>query len=114
MNVIPLVLVGTLAAVGGQASAPRFSSEPAAAQDHSIVPPGKDPYANVFRVIQEKRAMQQLLKTQQSKTAETRVVCGMVVVPMTPDADPKMLVQPLEKTKTEYKIRKIEPRLCNE
>ena len=113
MSVMPLVLIGTLAAVGGQVSAPRFSSEPAAAQDHSIVPPGKDPYVDVFRALQEKRAMHELRKTQ-SKFAETRVVCGMVVVPMTPAADPKILVQPAKKTTTDYKILKIEPRLCHE
>jgi hypothetical protein len=46
---------------------------------------------------------------------QPRVVCGMVVIPVTPDLDPKMLVQPKPKNeaKTDYKIRAIEPKVCN-
>jgi hypothetical protein len=43
-----------------------------------------------------------------------RIVCGMVVVPVTPDADAKMVVRPKATPKPDYKIRVIEPRLCNE
>jgi hypothetical protein len=44
---------------------------------------------------------------------QPRVVCGMVVIPVTPDLDPKMLVQPKNEAKTDYKIRAIEPKVCN-
>ena len=43
-----------------------------------------------------------------------RIVCGMVVVPVTPDADAKMIAQSKATPKPDYKIRVIEPRICNE
>ena len=44
---------------------------------------------------------------------QPRVICGMVTVPVTPDLDPKMVVQRKADTKTESKIRMIEPQVCN-
>jgi hypothetical protein len=49
-----------------------------------------------------------------TKTDKPRVVCGMVVVPVTPAADSKMVVQPKDARRPEYKMRVIEPRICNE
>jgi type II secretory pathway pseudopilin PulG len=49
-----------------------------------------------------------------TKTDKPRVVCGMVVVPVTPAADSKMVVHPKDATKPEYRMRVIEPRICNE
>ena len=43
-----------------------------------------------------------------------RVICGMVVVPVKPSADPKMVVKSRSNPKTEYRIRKIAPQICNE
>lgn len=46
---------------------------------------------------------------------QPRVVCGMVVVPVTPALDPKMVAQvPKRDPKVEYKIRVIEPGMCKE
>jgi hypothetical protein len=38
----------------------------------------------------------------------------MVVVPVSPAADPKMVVQAKDAPKRDYKIRVIEPRVCNQ
>jgi hypothetical protein len=43
-----------------------------------------------------------------------RVVCGMVVIPVSPAADPKMVVQSKDAPKPDFKIRVIEPRICNQ
>ena len=45
---------------------------------------------------------------------QPRVVCGMVVVPVTPAVDPKMVAQSKNDANVDYKIRKIQPRICNE
>jgi hypothetical protein len=49
-----------------------------------------------------------------TQTDKPRVVCGMVVVPVTPAADSKMVVQSKDARRPEYKMRVIEPRICNE
>ena len=107
-----LLLAGTVAAAGAQGTVatPQLS-------DTGIVPQGKDPYAKVFQAPQNYRARQDLKGTTSSPSAtdaHPRVVCGMVVVPVKPSADPKILVQPKQDLKIQYSIRKIAPRICNE
>jgi hypothetical protein len=105
--------VGALAAVGAQGALPPPQTQPGA----GLVPPGKDPYAKVFQVPQDDKARQDLRGANRSPSAvemQPRVVCGMVVVPVKPSADPKMVVQPGPNPKTEYSIRKIAPQICNE
>jgi len=41
------------------------------------------------------------------------VICGMVVIPVTPDLDAKMVVAPKPDPKIDNKIRMIEPQICN-
>jgi hypothetical protein len=96
-----VALGGTVAAAGAQGtgSAPQLSG-------NGIVPAAKEPYAKLFRALQDAKARQDLKKA--------RVVCGMVVVPVTPSADPKMVVQQKQDPKPEYSIRKIPPQVCNE
>ena len=43
-----------------------------------------------------------------------RIVCGMTVVQVTPDADPKMVMSPKPDSNVEYKIRVVSPRICRE
>jgi hypothetical protein len=49
-----------------------------------------------------------------TRNPNPHVVCGMVVVPVTPAVDPKMSARPRNDPKVEYKIRAIEPRICHE
>ena len=41
------------------------------------------------------------------------VICGMVVIPVTPDLDAKMVVAPKKSANIDNKIRMIEPQICN-
>lgn len=106
-----VVLGGTVAAAGapGNGSVSELPST-------GIVPSAKDPYGKVFRALQDSKAGQDLKHATPptSSPKKTRVVCGMVVVPVTPSADPKMLVQPKQDPTREYSIRKIPPQVCNE
>jgi hypothetical protein len=114
MGLTHLVLVGTIAAAGAQGTVPSPQMQP---PGKGIVSQGKDPYANVFQALQEYRARQELRGAQPSKAGtdtQPRVVCGMVVVPVRPSADPKMVIQPKPDSKTDYRIRKIAPQICNE
>lgn len=105
-----VVLGGTVAAAGAQGTvSPQLSGK-------GFVPDAKDPYAKVFRAPQDSRGRQDLKSATPSISPpeKARVVCGMVVVPVTPSADPKMLVQPKQGPKPAYSIRKIPPQVCNE
>jgi len=81
-------------------------------------PQAKNPYARLFQVPPQDPASPttRAIPLPQNANQETtpRVVCGMVVVPMKPDADSKMIVTPRDDSQKDYKIRKITPRLCNE
>jgi hypothetical protein len=104
-----VALGGTVAAAGAQGATPQLSG-------NGIVPDAKEPYAKMFRALQDARARQDLKNPTPSTSSsqKTRVVCGMVVVPVTPSADPKMVVQQKKDPKLEYSIRKIPPQVCNE
>ena len=107
-----LALVGTVAVAGAQGTVPAPQ-----VSDKGLVPQGKDPYAKVFQTLQDDKARQDLRDVTPSRwpnAARPRVVCGMVVVPVKPSADPKMVVQPKPGAKPEYSIRKIAPQICNE
>jgi hypothetical protein len=109
-----LILVGTIVAAGVERTLPSPRMQPS---DKGIVPQGKDPYANVFQALQEYRARQELRPAQPSKAGpatQPRVVCGMVVTPVKPSADPRMVIQPKQDPKPDYYIRKIAPQICNE
>lgn len=88
-----------------------------AATKNWLVPPGKDPFRNIAFGSLATRA--KLTSTQERETsgrrsARPRVVCGMTVVPVTPDIDPRMVVSPKPDSKVEYKIRKLSPGVCDE
>jgi hypothetical protein len=118
MGVTHVVLIGTLAVAGSQG----FSRKPESAQPQvpatELVPLGKSPYNGIFRApVQDPSLRNRVVPVPQNKTAEMRprIVCGMVVIPVKPDADPRMVVQaPKDDRPREYKIKKIVPRLCNE
>ena len=74
------------------------------------------PYQKVFTAPEPGRGVQ-VQAAPEIVTAEPsqqpRVVCGMVVVPVTPALDPKMVAPtPKSDPNVDYKIRVIEPRIC--
>ncbi len=117
MGVTHLVLIGTLGVAGALAPPSSLGSQPPG-DNPRLVAPGKDPYANVFTALQEYKSKQELLKALRSPRlridGQPRIVCGMVVVPVKPDADAKMVAKPKQDKSVDYKIRAIAPRVCNE
>lgn len=82
-----------------------------------LVPPGKDPFGHIaFGTLSTRPNMtaRQERDTSGRPSARPRVVCGMTVVPVTPDIDPRMVVSPKPDSKVEYKMRKVSPRVCGE
>ena len=76
------------------------------------------PYQKIFTVPEPGKSVQvqaapEILTAEPSQ--QPRVVCGMVVVPVTPALDPKMPAHtPKRDPNVDYKIRVIEPRICKE
>ena len=84
-----------------------------------LVPPGKDPFGNVFFVSPDgdmtfPRAQGRDPIAPPSDTGRPRIVCGMTVVPVKPDSDPKMVISPKPDSRVEYKIRTVAPRVCRD
>jgi hypothetical protein len=119
MGATHLVLIGTLALTGGQAAGQTPEPSQSGRPETELVAPGKDPYRQIFQAPHPDRSSRTFAGQLPEKSAEKqdmqpRVVCGMVLVPVNPDADPKMIVRPKDDPQPEYKIRKIVPRMCNE
>ena len=102
---------------------PAAQLAPESATTPWLVPPGKDPFDNIFispRTQAERRIpghpqMSDMTRSAaQSSDARPRIVCGMTVVPVNPGADPKMVLRLKPDSKVEYKIRVISPRVCRE
>jgi hypothetical protein len=116
MAITSMVLIGamtTLALGQGVHSLGSGASAPPSAGDRV-----SRPYQKIF-TAQKPRTPEQLQEAAEILTSalnqQPRVVCGMVVVPVTPAIDPKMLAQGRQKDRNvEYKIRVIEPRICKE
>jgi len=90
---------------------------PTDSRDHPLAQDG--PYAKLFTTPQQQDKPLKFqfprLSSTDNRDQQPRVVCGMVVVPVTPALDPKMLVAPKNDGKQiDYKIRVIEPRICKE
>jgi hypothetical protein len=84
-----------------------------------LVPPGKDPFGNVLFVSPRRdrtfpRAQGRDSIAPPSDNGRARIVCGMIVVPVKPDSDPKMVMSPRPDSRVEYKIRTVAPRVCRE
>ena len=115
------VLGMTLGAPGAQVPAvqePAAQRAPESAPNPWLVPPGKDPFGKIFLSppTQDRRipGHPEMRDMTRSSDAQPRVVCGMTVVPVTPHADPKMVLTPKPDSNVEYKIRVISPRVCRE
>ena len=118
MLVTQLILVGLLTVVAvGQGLSPARGGQPSdklSARDASVA----RSYRGLFMTPPEPgKAVQVQVPHEvlpRNPNPQPRVVCGMVVVPVTPDVDPKMIAPPKNDPKVEYKIRAIEPRICQE
>ena len=117
------VLGMTLGAPGAQVPAVQELAVQAAPESETnpwLVPPGKDLFGNIFIGIgpptQDRRipGHPQTRDMTRSTDAQPRIVCGMIVVPVTPDADPKMVVSRKPDSNVEYKMRVVSPRVCRE
>jgi hypothetical protein len=110
-----------LGAPGAQVPAvqePVAQRAPESATNPWLVPPGKDLFGNIVfsSPPQDRRFLGRPEMREQNRASGTqpRIVCGMTVVTVTPDADPKMVMSPKPDSKVEYKIRVISPRICRE
>lgn len=118
MLLTQLITVGVLTVVAvGQGLSPARGGQPSDkpnARDLSVT----RPYQGLFITPPEPgKAVQVQLPREvltQNPSPQPHVVCGMVVVPVTPAVDPKMIAPPKNDPKVEYKIRAIEPRICHE
>jgi hypothetical protein len=119
MGVSHLILIGALAVAAGQGldsqAKPQLAAEPGSEQ----AAPGKNPYLRIFQGKPAEPPAKLLFvpvpqRLNAAKEAQPRVVCGLVVIPVTPAADAKMIVQPKQDPKPDFKIRTIAPRICNE
>jgi hypothetical protein len=119
------VVVGVLGMTSGPRGAqvravqePVAQRAPASATNSWLVPPGKDPFGNiVFSSPRQDRRIQgrpEMRELNRASGTQPRIVCGMTVVTVTPDADPKMVMSPKPDSKVEYKTRVISPRICRE
>ncbi len=95
---------------------------PESATNLWLVPPGTDPFGNIFfgRGAQKERRIpgrpqvsDMARSGPQSSDTPPRIVCGMTVVTVNPGADPKMVLTP-RPSNVEYKTRVISPRICRE
>ncbi len=119
MGVPHLVLIGTLAVAAGQGVYSQAKPEQPAERGRDQFAPGKNPYLRIFPATPPDQSTKPLFvpapqTLKAGREAQPRIVCGMVVVQVTPAADPKMIVQPKQDPKPDFKIRTIAPRICNE
>lgn len=115
------VLGMTLGAPAAQVPAVQeLAAQPAPESETNpwLVPRGKDLFRNIFigPPTQDRRipGLPQTRDMTRSTDAQPRIVCGMIVVPVTPDADPKIVVSPKPDSNVQYKMRVVSPRVCRE
>ncbi len=81
----------------------------AAAAPALAQPSRSNPYRNLFKP----RDLKEVARSQpQAMTPDgPRVVCGMTVIPINPDTDPRF-VKPIPDSSTHYTMRVIPPAIC--
>jgi hypothetical protein len=110
-------IVGVTLLAGAQAPAVQGQAAPSAPESMTkgwLVSPGKDPFGNISFGSPSRQTQGRETTGRPSDTAKPRIVCGMTVVPVNPDADPKMVVSPKPDSRVQYKIRTLAPRVCRE
>ena len=109
------VVVGVLGITGAQIPAvqePAAQLAPESSPNPLLVSQGKNPFGNIF--IRPGTQPDVSRSAGPSGDPQPRIICGMIVVPVNPAADPKMVVSPKPASKVEYKIRVLSPRVCRE
>ena len=102
-----LMLLATLPAYGEQSTPkPRSTERLGALRQATPV----DPYRRLFNAQQSLKDA--LVKAQEARPQAT-VVCGMLIIPADPSIDPKIAVPINKAPGVEFKIRTIEPPVCN-
>lgn len=115
MPITSMVLIGAMTAVAIGQGVPSLGRDKSVSQRNAGDPVSR-PYQRLFTTPEPGKAVQ----VQESPDLLTRpnpqprVVCGMVVVPVTSAIDPKMVAQSKNDPNVDYKIRMIKPRICNE
>jgi hypothetical protein len=118
MGVTYLVLVGSLVVAGAHAASTK--PEPQTSTPWSeLARQRKQPYTRIFPAPRPNSSTRTFVvpvpqDSTPKPTMEPRVACGMVVVPVGPEADPKMVRRPTAEPQPDFKIRKIAPPICNE
>jgi hypothetical protein len=86
-----------------------------------LVSPGKDPFGNIVFTSPGARRDMRFPNAQGRDATDRlpdgagpRIVCGMTVVTVTADADPKMVMSPKPNSRVEYKMRVVSPRICRD
>lgn len=70
-----------------------------------------NPYQNLFKPPDLKAAARAEQRDNAARAKEPRVVCGMLVIPMDPNIDPKIFVErPADPTR--YTMRVVPPPVC--
>jgi len=115
MPVTSIVFVGAMTLVAvGQGVQSLGRERPVSQRNTGAV---SRPYQSLFTTPQPGKTVQVQIPPEvvtARPNQQPSVVCGMVVVPVTPAVDPKMVAPSKNDPSVDYKIRKIEPRICNQ
>jgi len=100
---------------GGQGRSPRAGRPDVIPQ---VTTPGlfdarRRPSPPVFLVRPLPASQDRLAAAPVESDLSPRVVCGLVVIPVSPDADPAMVKSPPSNPKVKYSIRAIVPPVCS-
>ena len=71
-----------------------------------------DPYARLFQAPDDLKKALQEKSASLTPAPKKRIVCGMTVIEVGPDSDPKMGITPPKDPNTRYTMRGVEPPSC--
>ena len=103
--IVSMMLLVAGPAFGGQSAAPST-----AARFGALRPAPANPYRQLFDARQ---LLKSAVEDAQISSPQRKVVCGMLIVPADPNVDPKIAVPPNKAPGVEFKIRVMEPPVCN-
>ena len=104
------MLVATMPVLGDQSSIdPKATARFGALRREQ----SKDPYKQLFEAREALgRALADASKDA-TPAPRKKIVCGMTVIEVGPELDPKMAVEPKKDPRVTYTIRAIDPPVCN-
>jgi hypothetical protein len=104
------VIVSVMLFTAGPAVAGQSATTPATARFGAQRPAPASPYRQLFEA---QKALQSAIEETQASSSQPKVVCGMLIVPADPKIDPKIAVPSNKAPNLEFKIRVMEPPVCN-